>query len=196
MRKEWALAAAVASAAIWVGLASSATPPTKLSSFDRHFLAVASQNDRFEIESGAFALRRGGTKALCDLATRLITDHRRSSAELAAIAVRFHVSLPPSVTPLQQWALRQISRFTSTAAGATGTATGAMPPFGSSFSALQVAAHRTAIQEFGEATRLAESPVVRSFARSALPILRQHLQMAQNVGRNNQPATPGKCSAS
>jgi putative membrane protein len=184
------MAAATAAAAMAVALGQAATPAAKPSTFDRHFLGTAAQSDRFELASAALALRRAKSDVVCNLAQRLLTDHRRSSLELTTIAVSLHVKLPPAASPLQQWAILELAAAPLTTTG--GMTSPATPParmFNAIFAGLQVAAHQHAILDFAEAARAADDASVRSFAKRSLPVLRAHERMAAAAARTSGKKT-------
>jgi putative membrane protein len=167
-----ALAVAAAVVLATVGVAGAAPRP-ELSPFDRHFLIAAAESNTFELATATSAQSRGQTRGVCDLAARLIADHKRAAAEMAGLVARVGVKVPKRLNPLQQWALRQTGTFpvgTGTPGGGTRLEEG--------FPDLQAAAHRLVIRDFAEAARVAENAQVRAFAKRMLPVLRRHLEQA------------------
>ena len=185
MSKRALFAVVAAAAVVSVAGAGAGGPAQKPSTFDRHFLMAAAENDRFEIATATLARRRGQTEAVCDFAARLLTDHRRSSSQLASLARTVRVTLPRKANPFQQWALGQLLNMPLTVT--TGTTAG--QTFAEGFTRLQAAAHRQAIRTFAEAARLAEHPRVRSFAQANLPTLRAHLKAVEEIDDEEEPAT-------
>jgi putative membrane protein len=187
MIRTLAVGAAVLAALTGAAVASAAAPQ-QTSAYDRHFLRFAAQTDRFEILAATAVRQRGGSADFCDLAARLLADHRRSSRELAPIAAQLRVTLPKTPTPLQQWAYGELQQAApAAAAGAVGTPEDER--VADVFQTLQRAAHREAIMMFEEASRVATSPRVREFAAATLPALREHLAMVNRLDTDELPET-------
>jgi putative membrane protein len=66
-----------------------------LNSQDLTFFRSAATNGRLQLRLGQLALQRAESQAVKDLATRMVADYNLISQELAALAQRNDVVLPP-----------------------------------------------------------------------------------------------------
>jgi putative membrane protein len=194
-RRRYAAAAVIAAIAVVTASASAAERAApKLSPYDKHFLVTAWQSNRFEIVSAARAQPRARVESTCKLAAQLLMDHNRAALELATLSVKVGAKLPAKPSPLQRWAIDQISLLPGLTPVGSSTVPSALT-FDRGYAGLQVAAHEQAIAEFGEAARRAENPDVRALAKRMLPTLRMHLKLARAATASKTATGAGQSCA-
>ena len=140
------------------------TLPT-VSAQDQNFVQQAASSDMFEIRSSQLALQRSRSSAVRRMAQQLIADHTRSSHQLAALAQAKGIVLPTELDPEQQrmmMALENTRRI-----------------FDSEYARQQTFAHQAAITAYQTEISSGYDAELRGFAQQTLPILQQHLAMAQ-----------------
>jgi putative membrane protein len=140
----------------------------RTSAQDETWLTTGIQGDRFEIIGGTAAQSKGATPAMKAFGARLVSDHSKSLRDAARAARRFGVTVPKTPSPSEQWELRTVGAFT----GAT---------FDRSYADLEVQDHIQDIQETKDEISDGCSATVRGLARDDLPVLRQHLKIAQQL---------------
>ena len=148
--------------------AAPATSHHGVSSFDRHFMRAAAQAGLFEIRSSRLALARSHDRRVRAFARRMIRDHTRMAAMLAALAARKGVTLPKRPNAQQRAILRRL-------AGLHGRA------FDRAYIAAQIRAHIQAIALFRLEVHFGSNRQVRELAAASLPTLRLHLRLARQV---------------
>jgi putative membrane protein len=153
-----------------VGSASAANGAKRYSAQDKTWLQTSIQGDRFEITGGRLALRKSHSKAVRQLAARLVTDHTKSLGEAVAVAHKLKIKVPKSPSPSQQWELRVVGTFK----GRT---------FNRWYSLLEVQDHKQDIMETSDENSEGTNPQIRKLAKDDLPVLRQHLTLARTALR-------------
>jgi putative membrane protein len=139
-----------------------------VSAQDATWLMTGIQGDRFEIIGGTAAQTKGVTAQMKAFGARLVRDHSKSLRDAVRAAHRFHVDVPKTPSPSEEWELRTVGAFTGTA-------------FDRSYSDLEVQDHIQDIQETKDEISDGCNRTVRGLARDDLPVLRQHLQIARQL---------------
>lgn len=155
----------LAFAASMAATAAVAAPP-------RAFLTDAGKGDNSEIELGRLAEQRGGSDAARDAGRMLQRDHGASKEAAAPLLRRLHMQPPAGVNPDARAEMRRLQ-------GLRGHA------FDAEFARFAVAEHRKDIAKFAAQARTGDRDTA-AFARSQLPVLRHHLQMAQALLRSGR----------
>jgi putative membrane protein len=138
----------------------------------RAFLTDACMTDNSEIELGRLAEQRGGSDAARDMGRMLQSDHRASQAAAAPLLRRYHVPPPAGVLPEARAEMRRLQRLSGHA-------------FDRELANFNITAHRGAIGKFQMQARSGDRDTA-AFARAQLPVLRHHLQMAQDLLRHSR----------
>jgi putative membrane protein len=135
---------------------------------DTMFMRQAAAAGLAEIQAGQIALERASSTQAKQLAQRIVDDHTRANKELMGIAQRKQVSLPTAPMPMQ----KQEADHLSTLSGAS---------FDQAYAQAMVKDHRDAIKLFGMESQNGTDPDLKQFASTTLPVLKQHLQMAEQL---------------
>ncbi len=153
------------------GAAAPMAPMTVTSAQD--FVVIGSSTNAFEIASGELALERAESEEVRAFGERMIQDHMAASEQLMAAAEQDGVMMPPAdgegvltVSEQHQMMLDELS-------AAEGAA------FDQAYATMHIQAHEEAIalhQGFAEG---GEDGAVKTFAAETLPLLEEHLAMAQ-----------------
>ena len=69
---------------------------------DRQFVNKAANDGLAEVELGQIAMQRAARPSVRSFAERMVTDHGRANAELAALAKSKGIAVPTAVEPAQQ----------------------------------------------------------------------------------------------
>lgn len=150
-------------------------PAGGLSDADAKFLRDAASIDMEEVEGGSLALDRGTDTQVTAFARTMVDDHSQNSEELRKLAEGNGITLPARAEGKQRSALKDLR-------GKSGAA------FDQAYVKGNVKGHKEAIARFERAAKSAKNPEVRAYAKSTLPALKHHLQMAQQL----QSALGGK----
>lgn len=144
---------------------------------DMAWAAAAHQGNMAEVKAGKLAAARGATPTVRSIGRTLATDHDRLDTALRKAAATLDIAMPIHVTPAQR-------------AGYAALATKHGGRFDRAFVADQIAAHKTTIAMTRAEAADGQSTTLRAAARTALPILRDHLWMLRHSGVTPASPTP------
>lgn len=166
------LLAALALAAGHGAQAQTAPPATpmpaeaKLDSADRDFLENAAQAGNMEIAGSKLALEKARDPDVKAYAQKIIEDHEKAGQQLASLAQSKGYEAPKEPSLVQQAKLKALSLRDDS--------------FDKAYvDEIGVSAHKDAVELFGKASNDVKDPDVKQFAIQTLPVLQQHLDMAQ-----------------
>lgn len=135
---------------------------------DRDFVQKAAMAGLAEVALGEMAARKAVGTSVRDFAQRMVQDHRRANQRLAEIAGRHGIIMPGALDEEHAEQERQLDAQ----AGDT---------FDLDYVNSQVSAHEQAVALFRSYAEEGGSDDLKSFARETLPILEEHLRLAQQL---------------
>ena len=146
-----------------------AVQPGRITPEDREFLAAAIRAGRAEVQLAGLALERSQDVLVRGFAARLIREHMAVNRQLVSLAVAADMTAPAQMDQRHQALYQQLARLAGRA-------------FDRRYIQSRVRDHEAAVALFAtEATR-PRGPV-DALAGQLLPMLRQHLELARQVGR-------------
>jgi putative membrane protein len=140
----------------------------KLSHADREFIEDAAKGGMFEVQSGQLAQKKASDPAVKEFANKLVQDHTKANDELKQIAQAKGVNLPDK----EKWGERREMSKLDKLSGAA---------FDREFAMRSVKDHEKDIKDFEKAASKVKDPELKSWAEKQLPVLREHLAMAQKL---------------
>jgi putative membrane protein len=131
------------------------------------FVTVAADSDMLEIESSRLALAKADEKSKI-FASKMIADHTQTSTELKGLVTdgKVKANLPTVMDKSHQSKLDKLK-------GLDGA------EFTKEYDSLQLAAHKDAVSIFERYAKGGENADLKAFADKYLPVLREHLKMAE-----------------
>ena len=137
-------------------------------SADDQFIRHVTRANRAEVELGQLAQQKSSSQDVKMLGQHLAADHEKSNQQLAQIAQKEGVQ-PPSGIGRENNALRdRLEKLNGQA-------------FDRAFVQAQVEDHQKDIQYLQQAENRVQDPSLKSYIRQTLPVLQQHLQMAEQT---------------
>ncbi len=170
-RNTLGLAAALAALAVLPAHAQDATKaPTKasLDAADREFIEKAAAGGLAEVEMGRLATTKGKSPGVKDFGARMVRDHGRANAELRSLAGRKGVSLPSGPDPSHRKTMDRMNRV-------------AAEKFDREYLDAMVEDHQQDVKDFVKRAKTAGDAEVRAFAAKTLPVLQEHLELAERT---------------
>ena len=140
----------------------------RFSAWDEQWLMMSISGDRFEIAGGKLAQAQGTDAKIKALGARLVKDHTMSLSEAEKVARALGIEVPSSPTPSMQWELKAVAKFTGN-------------QFDRAYADLEVLDHRQDIQEARDEVSDGCNAQIRKLAREDLPVLEEHLRLAQQA---------------
>ena len=152
--------------------AAGVNPAVSVVAKTQDFVTLAVQGDVLEVDSSKLALTKSDSDKIKQFAEMMIKDHTESSAELRRVLVAGRVAAtPPSTLDIEH----------QNKLGALDKLTGAA--FNKQYAATQVGAHKEAVTLFENYSKDGDNDVVKGFAAKYLPVLREHLKMAEMLDK-------------
>ncbi len=148
--------------------ARSGTAGATLERADRSFIERAAMAGMAEVHLGQIAQQRATHPQVKEYAARMVDDHGKANAELMQIASAKGLTLP---TEMDRGHRKDSEKM--------GERTGAK--FDREYMEHMVKDHKKTVSDFEKASKSAKDPQVRAFAAKQLPVLQEHLKMAQTT---------------
>lgn len=150
---------------------------------DQTFLKEAAQGGLAEVQMGRLGAQKGQEQAVRQLGQKLVQDHSKANQELKLLAAQKSVTLPTEIPTEHQSAISHLKSLEGA-------------EFDKAFKQHAIEDHQKDIQKFQTAAQQSSDPDIKAFAQKTLPVLQQHLKMAQDIpasqetGASSQPNTP------
>jgi putative membrane protein len=134
------------------------------------FVEMAAMSDLFEIQSSQAALKKSKDASVQRFAQTMIEHHTKMSADLksALQSANVKAKVPTSLSGEKAKMLKTLS-------SASGEKFDAM------YVKAQLQAHEQALQLMQSYAQSGDNPALRQFAQQGIPIIQQHLQLAQQI---------------
>jgi len=143
-------------------VAASAAP----SRADQDFVHKAASGGMAEVEEAQLAQQKATSPQIKDFASRMITDHTQANAELQQIAQQENITLAAKPAGKEAAAEHRLQ-------GLSGVA------FDRAYARQELQDHQQTVALFQKQATSGQDPELKAFAQKTLPVLQQHLQMAQ-----------------
>jgi putative membrane protein len=140
----------------------------QLAEKDYRFLEKAARGGMEEVQLGELAKQKGVNEAVRSFGDRMVTDHGKANDELKKLAAQKGATWPTVMSHGGQSAIDKLQK-------ATGT------DFDKTYAKDMAKDHRTDVKEFQNAAKDLTDPDLRAWAQKTLPVLEQHLGMAENM---------------
>jgi len=150
---------------------------------DQTFLKEAAQGGQAEVQMGRLAAQKGQSQSVRQLGQKLVQDHSKANQELKLLAAQKSVTLPTDIGTENQSALSHLKNLEGT-------------EFDQAFIKHAVEDHQKDIQKFQTVSQQSADADVKAFAQKQLPVLQQHLKMAQDAqATSSQGSSTGSPSS-
>jgi putative membrane protein len=137
-----------------------------LSTSDSNFMLEAARGGAAEVQMGQLAERNGGSGPVRSFGQRMVTDHTKANQELAALAQRKQLTLPSGIGLENQQIYDVLAKLRGRA-------------FDRAYAQDMVKDHQADVSAFLAEAQGGTDPDVKARAMQTLPVLEQHLRMAQ-----------------
>ena len=153
-----------------IGLAadSGSARAEKVSKDDADFARAAASGGMMEVELGKIAQERASNPQVKEFGRRMQTDHSKANDELKKIAAKKGIKLPSQLEGKQKSTVDKLSKLKG-------------EEFDRAYMAIMVDDHKEDIEKFQRQAEKGEDPDLRKFAKEQLPILKKHLELAEQT---------------
>ena len=140
---------------------------------DLEFILEAAQGGMGEVELGKVAAQQGGTAEVKQFGQRMVDDHSKGDDELKAIAQQRGITLPSSLDSKDQALVNRLSKLQGTS-------------FDRSYIRNMVSDHKQDVAAFRRESTSGKDPEVKAWATKMLPMLEEHLKMAEAANKTSK----------
>lgn len=137
----------------------------------QEFVTKATHGSAAEVELGRTAADQGYVGMVKDFGQRMVRDHTRLNAELAALATREGCMVPTGPSDMQMMEIGELAGLGKSI-------------FGLAYARNQVKGHEQTIALFKRAANELADPDLRLWASRTIPTLEHHLSMARDLYRD------------
>lgn len=132
------------------------------------FPQLAYSGGMMEVRLGKLAQQKASAYKVKEFGERMIHDHSMANDELKNIAKKNNIMLPDNMLPANQNTYNELSKFSG-------------PDFDLNYMNTMVKDHKEDIKAFENASANAGNMEIRHWAQKTLPILKQHLKLAETT---------------
>lgn len=147
---------------------SSTAQRGQFSESDYSFAQKAAQGNTEEVQMGKLAEQKSSNPAVKEFGQRMVTDHSKLNAQLKQLAGQKGAMVPTSMSHHEESKMQHLENESGAA-------------FDKAYVKDMVKEHKHDLKEFQSAAKSAQDPELRAYAQSAVPILQEHLTMAENL---------------
>jgi putative membrane protein len=166
--------------------ATSKSSGQKLSHADKAFIEDAAKGGMAEVQTGQLAAQKGSDPAVKEFGNRMVQDHGKANEELQQLAQSKGVQMPSKEKFMDRHEANKLQKLSGA-------------DFDREYSQHALKDHQKDVKKFQEAANKLKDPDVKAWAQKTLPVLQEHLAMAQKLpGVNGQQdaSSGGKTNAS
>ena len=139
----------------------------QLPSIDMKFVQDAAQGGQTEVQLGQMASEKATSPAVRDFGTRMAQDHQKANDELNRILTEKGITVPTSTA--------KTTRMSDRLQNLNGA------DFDRAYMKDAVKDHKKDLAEFKNEAANGRDPEIRTFAAQTVPVLEEHLKMAQET---------------
>lgn len=142
---------------------------------DQLFVTAATQSNMYEIEAARLALERATNEDVRAFAQRMVDDHTAAGEQMSQIATDMGLQPPTDMGAAHQLKLA----YLQVQEGAD---------FDRRYMEQQILAHQDAVALFQMGGETVQDQQLRDFVLNTLPLLQEHLELAQQLGQQTGQA--------
>lgn len=172
---------AFAATALFLGSAGAfaKTNTTNSAVQPQEFVKQAAQSDLAEQQLGALAVQKGTTGQVRDFGHLMEFDHSKADVEVKNLARNEHFQIPSTVTPEDRKQYDQLSKLSG-------------QKFDDAYAQLMVQEHEKDVRQFRQEAVNGSDPSVKELAANTVPILQEHLRLAELMKHTESNNVGGK----
>lgn len=146
----------------------------QVTAFGKEFAEKAMKGNNSEVKLGHLALDKAGSEDVKAFGRRMIEDHSKANDQLVDIANKYHIDVQREPTEDGQ---KTYSRLESLSGSR----------FDREYIAAMIDDHEKDINEYSQALPKLQAPDLRQYAEKTLAIIRVHHDMAEKIGKAQEP---------
>ena len=140
----------------------------KIAKDDADFIKEAAGGGMMEVQLGKAAQEQGSKSQVKDFGRRMQKDHSKANDQLKKIAAKKDVKIPTELEGKQKSTFDKLSKLRG-------------DEFDREYMSTMVNDHKEDIEKFQKEADTGKDPDVKKFAKDHLPILKKHLELAEQT---------------
>jgi putative membrane protein len=137
-----------------------------VSGADKTFATEAAHGGLAEVQMGQLALQKASSPQVKEFAQRMVRDHTQANQDLMQLGKSENLTLPTQLDAKHKSEMDRLSAMSGNA-------------FDAAYMQHMVQDHKKTAADFQKQAQSGSDPALKSFAQKYLPIIQQHLQMAE-----------------
>ena len=137
------------------------------------FVKEAAVGGMLEVELGKLAQQKASSKSVKDFGQRMVTDHGKANSKLKTLATEKSIDIPATLPAKEQEEIDQLAELSG-------------QEFDQQYINMMVEDHHKDIDAFENASKEVQDTAIRNFASSTLPVLKEHLQIVNDINQQLQ----------
>ena len=137
---------------------------------DSSFLKDAHEGGVMEVKMGELAQTHASSQAVKDFAQRMITDHGKMNMDVKNVAMGENVSVSDDMSMMQKGSYDLLERKNGA-------------DFDKAYVERMIKDHEADLKAFQKEVNSGSDAQAKAVAEKAIPIIQEHLRMAQELGR-------------
>src|SRR5688500_5897952 len=135
---------------------------------DTEFAVAAADGSMFEVQLGQLALTKASSPKVKEFAQSMVDDHTKANEELKSLAQTKNITLPSTISEEKQKDYDKLAEKSGA-------------DFDKAYSEFMVKDHKDDVDQFKKAAEKCEDADIKSWAAEKLPVLENHLSMAESM---------------
>jgi putative membrane protein len=133
---------------------------------DHKFAEKAAMGGLAEVELGRLAQQKGASEQVKQFGARMVADHSKANEELKQIASAKGIQVPATLDKKHEKTVDKLQKLSGA-------------DFDRHYMKEMVSDHKEDVSEFKKEANSGKDPELKAFAGKTLPVLQEHLKMAQ-----------------
>ena len=138
---------------------------------DKEFLKHAGSGNMLEIRLGQYASQNAASVDVKKFAEHMVGDHTKAKDQLLTLTTQQPLEIPKALSDDDQKTLDRLEKLKGA-------------EFDKAYIAAMIEDHQNDIAQFEKEITDGSDTIVKAFAERTLPVLKEHLQMAQKLGKS------------
>ena len=137
---------------------------------DETFVMKAANGGMAEVDLGKLAVEKAGSDEVKKFGQRMVDDHSKANDELKTLAQNKHITLPTEIDPHEKALHDRLATLSG-------------PSFDRAYMQAMLVDHRNDLNEFRMEAKMGKDADVKGWAAKTLPMIEEHVKLAQNANR-------------
>jgi putative membrane protein len=150
----------------------------KISGDDADFVKAAASGGMMEVQLGKIAAEKASNSRVKEFGTRMQKDHSKANDQLKKIAAKKDIKLPAELAAKHKATVNKLSKLKG-------------EEFDREYMEAMVDDHKEDLEKFQRQADKGKDPEVKKFAQDQVPILKKHLELAQQTQKQASSGAKG-----